>query len=297
MSSCFGGSTCNAEEKMYIATMEPGVLDVLCGRDKRSFHHEGNNRFRSMIISKLQYYQKAASGFERSNVVKWVVAELQKNGSRFLKFDQKARKWYMLSERDILNKISHALRDKYPPKVLGSSPVVESRSNFRFMPRPACTYSSVKPGKARTHSTPTKLELQSSPSNPQDSSCPPMYIETHVSQPDSSCSDPVVNQVFPQVSKYVPRTTQSAPDPVVRTGVAINATKWMEKRVAVTATLSKCLFPSSFLDDLRDIIEAEDEKDEVLEAINTLDFSDLDDNFCLNGLKIFPTYVNNADIF
>jgi len=117
MSSQYGESMFDAEEKTDIYTDEPTKFDILCGRDKLSFNNAGNIRFRSVVILNLQKYKMSECKFERSRVVDGIKGELQKTGGRFLKFDRKARRWNKLSGREISDKISHALRDKHPPMI------------------------------------------------------------------------------------------------------------------------------------------------------------------------------------
>eukprot|EP00542_Grammatophora_oceanica_P011749 CAMPEP_0194046506 /NCGR_PEP_ID=MMETSP0009_2-20130614/21349_1 /TAXON_ID=210454 /ORGANISM="Grammatophora oceanica, Strain CCMP 410" /LENGTH=325 /DNA_ID=CAMNT_0038691823 /DNA_START=105 /DNA_END=1082 /DNA_ORIENTATION=+ len=95
--------------------VEPRSTDILCGRVKNTFNHEGNQIFRLVVESHLDAYKRATSRVERSSLFKIVLKELQKTGCRFLRFDESSQDWEELDMKATRNKISHAFRDRYPP--------------------------------------------------------------------------------------------------------------------------------------------------------------------------------------
>mmetsp|Transcript_29760 Transcript_29760/g.45109 ORF Transcript_29760/g.45109 Transcript_29760/m.45109 type:complete len:551 (-) Transcript_29760:311-1963(-) len=89
----------------------PEDLDILLGRTKISFNHVGNRKFRVFIDKHLQRYMDAQSRMEKTLVVNSVVEAIQDGGGRFLKQDNKTKKWYKVSAKMAREKVGHALRD------------------------------------------------------------------------------------------------------------------------------------------------------------------------------------------
>lgn len=89
-------------------------LDVLCGRDKVSFNHAGNRRFRQLISSHLHLYNAAPTRKKKTKVVISVVEKIRASGGRFLKYNKSTSEWYEASEKTCREKVGHALRDKTP---------------------------------------------------------------------------------------------------------------------------------------------------------------------------------------
>ena len=63
-------------------TLKPG--DVLCGRGKMCFHHEGNGRFRMLIAQYADTYKMAASKKAKMQVVMLIVDIVIARGGLFL---------------------------------------------------------------------------------------------------------------------------------------------------------------------------------------------------------------------
>ena len=85
-------------------------FDVLSGRDKQSFNHIGNRRFRVVIGMNLQRYLDAKSRYERSEMILSFVRELRGNANmRFIK--RRGSKYIELNEKQSREKVGHALRD------------------------------------------------------------------------------------------------------------------------------------------------------------------------------------------
>jgi hypothetical protein len=270
-----GGSTSKAEEKLYIGSDEPGRFDILCGRDKRCFNHEGNNRFRSLIICHLQHYKVARSKIERSNVVKVIAEHLKINGSRLLKFDQEANRWYMLSERDVSDKISHALRDKYPPKVLGDQPSWD-------------LFSCIKRDTFFNSQWTSAPRVSHSPTSQQSRKLLPFSSSFLCSTSDIRFSESAQKPVSSQGAESQPQPlygTLSLQNAILHNHFILdhddNAMQ-KEKPVVNTGSSALCRnHSSSFLQDLWAVVEPEQDEekdDEFMDAINTLDFSDLGDH-------------------
>ena len=88
--------------------------DVLCARDKHSYNHVGNRRFRTLI----QYYFPAYDVASRQGKTKLVndlhSSYVNESGGRFLKRGgggEGEEEWVELSSKEVRNKIGHAFRD------------------------------------------------------------------------------------------------------------------------------------------------------------------------------------------
>jgi hypothetical protein len=107
-----------AEENDYIVG-QPTTIDIVCGREKNSFKNEGNQRYRAIIDEHTHRYnqildedEKTKPGNKRSFVA-GVIQQITANGSRFVKYDRLALKWFKLDKRSVREKVGHALRDNY----------------------------------------------------------------------------------------------------------------------------------------------------------------------------------------
>ena len=88
--------------------------DVVVGRARRAFHNEGNRRFRCVIALNYRKYMKAKSREEKKLVTNYVIKLLQEDiGVRFIKpsGDKHRNDYVLVSDTDIREKVSHALRD------------------------------------------------------------------------------------------------------------------------------------------------------------------------------------------
>ena len=91
----------------------PGDKDILCGRGKAFLGRPANRKFADIVRSKLQQYIKAPSRKDKSRVVASIVKELNLDGIRFLKRDNRSSKttFYELNDFEAREKTGHALRD------------------------------------------------------------------------------------------------------------------------------------------------------------------------------------------
>lgn len=101
-------------------TIEIGPNDVLCGRGRESFHHEGNKRFRETVTSMMDQFRQAKTRAERSRVVASIWNTIRGRGGRFLKKNEiranrtagdGSGEWYQLSDQQAKEKVAHAIRD------------------------------------------------------------------------------------------------------------------------------------------------------------------------------------------
>eukprot|EP00545_Synedropsis_sp_CCMP1620_P005902 CAMPEP_0119013080 /NCGR_PEP_ID=MMETSP1176-20130426/7886_1 /TAXON_ID=265551 /ORGANISM="Synedropsis recta cf, Strain CCMP1620" /LENGTH=246 /DNA_ID=CAMNT_0006966131 /DNA_START=33 /DNA_END=773 /DNA_ORIENTATION=- len=95
--------------------VSPQPSDILGGRGKRAFSHQGNINLRSAIAQQLDTYKVCTSRKTRSTIVQGVINDLQVEGARFLKFDTRAKQWYDAGVKEARLKVMHAFRDASIP--------------------------------------------------------------------------------------------------------------------------------------------------------------------------------------
>jgi len=91
----------------------PDPSDIISGKGLGPMNHPGNKFFREVV----QKYRKkflASSYHERKSIPNLVIDEVQRENpsGRFLKQDMKSKLWYILDDKDILEKTRVALRQK-----------------------------------------------------------------------------------------------------------------------------------------------------------------------------------------
>ena len=93
--------------------------DVISGRSRRAWNHDGNHRFRSIINDNVQRFIDASNHQEKAAITESVVDELLYEGRcRFVKIEtdedsesSSSSKFEILTRREIHEKVSQALRD------------------------------------------------------------------------------------------------------------------------------------------------------------------------------------------
>jgi len=88
-----------------------GTKDVLCGRDKLSFGHCGNKRFRVVIDMYRERYQNATLKEDKTKIIMEIVSLISQSGGRFLKrIEDESDSWCLANHQVTREKVSHALR-------------------------------------------------------------------------------------------------------------------------------------------------------------------------------------------
>lgn len=108
--------------KQFAETVEtPTNLDILCGRGMAHFKHEGNIRFRMIIATHVDKYQRASSRHEKTDVIRTIAHDILKAGGRFLKKPPKSFGaspwWYVMGLKCAYHKVGHSLRDACGDKI------------------------------------------------------------------------------------------------------------------------------------------------------------------------------------
>jgi hypothetical protein len=88
----------------------PRQVDVLCGRGKICFHHEGNDKFRTLIAEHADTYQMAPTKKAKMQVIMLIVDIVIARGGRFL-INNKDGTWADGGRKQGKKKTGHAFRD------------------------------------------------------------------------------------------------------------------------------------------------------------------------------------------
>lgn len=71
----------------------PRPQDILCGRGKTRFLHEGNEKLRMRIASWISQYREAESKKEKMKITEMLARSVMKNGGRFLVKHAESGQW------------------------------------------------------------------------------------------------------------------------------------------------------------------------------------------------------------
>lgn len=90
--------------------------DVLCGRGGRSNHHAGNKRYRNVVREMKAMYKTVEEKTAKTDTSRAIVEHVCNYGGRFLKKDEIAGRWYVLTKAEARRKTAQALRESKEPK-------------------------------------------------------------------------------------------------------------------------------------------------------------------------------------
>lgn len=86
-------------------------FDVLRGKGKDSFNHEGNIRFRHHVANATEAYNACQTASERAAVVTSVIDAVHCSGGRFLRKHQVHGNWIAMTSKEYKDKVVYAMRD------------------------------------------------------------------------------------------------------------------------------------------------------------------------------------------
>ena len=86
-------------------------FNILLGRGKTPFNHEGNQWFRGFIASKVRKYMDLETKNQKTLMVDSEYAAILKAGGRFMEYDSTINDWVPVSHMHARAKVGHALRD------------------------------------------------------------------------------------------------------------------------------------------------------------------------------------------
>lgn len=89
--------------------------DVLLGRGSGVTRHEGNKKYRSLIV-RSQYDYVLATRSEKTAMARRIVADIRKHNGRFLKQDDSGT-WFDVGNKKAVEKTSQALREGFAHKM------------------------------------------------------------------------------------------------------------------------------------------------------------------------------------
>ena len=92
----------------------PSDEDVICGRGKDCYNHEGNRRFRAIIDKTLQRYVECASKHEKGLIVVSIVDHVRQNsptGAGFVRLDSKTKQWFEIGDDCAREKVGQTIRE------------------------------------------------------------------------------------------------------------------------------------------------------------------------------------------
>lgn len=94
----------------------PDKLDILCGRDKVSYSHVGNRRFRVIVAMNRERYQSCTSRDAKTRITDQLIKDIRGCGGRFLKMNEETKTYQDVGDECAHEKVSHALRSAKDPK-------------------------------------------------------------------------------------------------------------------------------------------------------------------------------------
>lgn len=89
----------------------PTNYDILCGRGRGSFLHEGNKMYLALLRKNVAPYLSVAKRVQKNGVVRSIVSALTGHGFRFIKQEESTQMWYELNESEAYDRTAHAIRD------------------------------------------------------------------------------------------------------------------------------------------------------------------------------------------
>lgn len=104
---------------------EPSPKDVLLGRGKTHWNHEGNAKYRKLIRSRVREHRGSDSKAHKLQIASAIVNEVTANGGRFIRKSELG--WEDIGLSAALEKVEHSLRDQPLPSEdeLEEPPLVE----------------------------------------------------------------------------------------------------------------------------------------------------------------------------
>jgi hypothetical protein len=90
----------------------PKKSDICFGRGKGIMKYPGNLHFRKVIEERLEAYDQTYTKGGKSDLIREVVIELSRSGSRFLKQDGQGQVWMTVGFKESCSKVSHAFRNQ-----------------------------------------------------------------------------------------------------------------------------------------------------------------------------------------
>ena len=96
---------------LSLVATEITEFDILLGRGKASYNHDGNRRFRKFIAMHASTYINFDDCFDKSMVIYAVYQSITSARGRFLQYQKSLNAWCEVEPKVARSKIGHAIRD------------------------------------------------------------------------------------------------------------------------------------------------------------------------------------------
>ncbi|KAL7565392.1 hypothetical protein ACA910_003586 [Epithemia clementina (nom. ined.)] len=162
---------------------KPSGHDVICGRGRRAWDHKGNLRFRLLLESRMEEYKAAKTKLDKSLLVSQIMEEIEEGNplGRFIKQEDKAGQWVMVSLATAREKVGQGFRDLLHTKYRSSSTAKKHRRSQESNHPSAASCSSTAPSMTTTDPIPS-----SSPSSSDAALSRSIHSTTNRSTPTST---------------------------------------------------------------------------------------------------------------
>jgi hypothetical protein len=112
-------SSSTSQKTQLPVDFQPSDYSVICGRDKCSYNHIGNRRFRVVANIYTERYSRADSKVAKTVIVSEIIAVIHQAGGSFCKFESGA--WIEVEIHHAREKVSALLRDLLHPQYRSSA--------------------------------------------------------------------------------------------------------------------------------------------------------------------------------
>lgn len=91
---------------------KPSEKDIICGRARENFHHDGNRYFRDLIQQNVGPYLAARTKVEKTEAIAAIVDKICQDSPAggFIKRDTRTGRWYRIKDNEARDKVGHAIR-------------------------------------------------------------------------------------------------------------------------------------------------------------------------------------------
>ena len=101
------------ERQMLPENFQPSERDVICGRGKKCYNHDGNISLRQQVIARMHEYSQTEMKLRKSGIISSVVEQVRRASpdGGFVKQDKSGR-WYKVGDLQAREKVSQVFRDE-----------------------------------------------------------------------------------------------------------------------------------------------------------------------------------------
>lgn len=192
----------------------PTGTDVIIGRGKKCYNHEGNKKLRSIVASKLDDYAMSKTKSEKSTVLATIVTQIRTSNpaGKFIRMDADTKLWFDVGNDLAKEKISQTFRDALADLYSSSNDVRKKkrrRETSKDKNDPSLKQARIQSGaeNSRNPAFSERLNKVTDPFNtdldPHDSLEPNMYLYANPFEPT-----PIEEMVHTPIEKMLFQNTQ-----------------------------------------------------------------------------------------